>query len=64
MIISIDIAEQDRIRLEELKKATEATTRSAVIRESIRFYHKYFFNNLLTVDSKHEAVVEAQGPAK
>ena len=49
MIISVDITEQDKIRLDELKKVTEASTRSDVLRAAIREYHKNFFAARLTV---------------
>ena len=42
MIISVDITEQNKIRLDELKKVTEASTRSDVLRAAIREYHKNF----------------------
>ena len=51
MIISVDITEQDEKRLNELKTATEAATRSSVLREAIREYHKKIFKNRLTADS-------------
>ena len=51
MIISVDITEQDKARLDELKQATEANTRSSVLREAIREYHKKIFTNKLTTVS-------------
>lgn len=52
MIISVDITEQDAQRLIELKKETEAATRSSVLRTAIREYHKKIFSQKLTTDSK------------
>ena len=58
MIISVDITEQDVKRLNELKIATESATRSSVIREAIRFYHKFFLQNPLSTDSKNHPSAE------
>ena len=48
MIISFDATEQDEKRLLELKVLTEASTRSNVIRDAIRFYHKKILQESLT----------------
>ena len=48
MIISVSVSEQDEKRLLELKKATESSSISGVIRDAIRAYHKKILPDSLT----------------
>ena len=48
MIISVNVSEQDEKRLLELKKATESSSISGVIRDAIRAYHKKILPDSLT----------------
>ena len=54
MIISVDITEQDKKRLDELKNVTEALTRSSVLRNAIREYHKKIFGCSLSTVSTND----------
>lgn len=55
MIISVSVSEQDEKRLLELKKATESSSISGVIRDAIRAYHKKILPESLTVVNKNSS---------